>query len=118
VFLLTTRRRGIAVKSQRKAGPKALSRIPLLINGLRACLALSEKREGVFFLNSREVVHFHEVPSGIVADLCLGRAQRRILVDSESEQYETLGEILDLVDRAQDRRSADGASNRRSPRGR
>ena len=45
-----------------------LDRIESLLARLRA-LPLKEKSRGVFYLNSRAFLHFHEDPAGLFADI-------------------------------------------------
>ena len=54
------------------AGPGTLARIAPLLEQLRGRPVLRERRAGVFELKSRAFLHFHDDPSGILADVRLG----------------------------------------------
>ena len=77
------------------AGPRALARIPFLLEELRARPALREMRPGVFYLKSRAFLHFHDDPTGIFADVRLRMADDflRLPVTSRSEQSDLLERI-------------------------
>ncbi len=51
------------------AGGPALDALEPLLARLRDMGRLQERRRGVFYLNSRPFLHFHEDPSGLYADI-------------------------------------------------
>lgn len=53
----------------RHARDQDLDRIEDLLVQLRALPGLTEKRRGVFYRKSKSVLHFHEDPKGMFADL-------------------------------------------------
>ena len=89
-----------------RAGPATFARISRLLEELRDHPLLREPRSGVFYLESREILHFHDNPSGVWADLRLGGEIVRLPVTSRSEQLELLGRIEDSLS-AMERTAAD-----------
>jgi hypothetical protein len=81
----------------RRAGSATLERIEPLLAALRAHPALSERRPGHFFLQAREVLHFHDDPNGVFADLRLAHGFERLRVTSSSEQAELLDRLEDCL---------------------
>lgn len=77
----------------KRAGTATLERIAPLLEQLRANAVLREKRPGYFYLGAREVLHFHDDPTGVFADLRLGEGFVRLCVTSTAEQAELLGRI-------------------------
>jgi hypothetical protein len=76
------------------AGPGALARISPLLEELRARPVPREKRPGVFYLQSRAFLHFHDDPRGIFADVRLANDFVRLPVTSTSQQ----SDLLELID--------------------
>ncbi len=74
------------------AGANSLVLAPLL-EKLRALPALREKRPGVFYLESRAFLHFHEDPSGVFADVRLGTNFTRLPATSKAQQADLLDQI-------------------------
>jgi hypothetical protein len=81
----------------KRAGTATLNRIAPLLAALRAHDALREGRPGHFYLKSREVLHFHNDPSGIFADLRLADGFVRVCVTSSEEQAELLDRLEDCL---------------------
>lgn len=79
------------------AGPSTLARISPLLEELRARPALRERRPGVFYLNSRGFLHFHDDPSGVFADVRLADEFVRLPVTSSSQQSDLLERIDDCL---------------------
>jgi len=77
----------------KRAGQSALDRIIPLLEELRAHPALREKRPGVFYLNSREFLHFHDDPVGVFADVRLAEGFFRLPVTSRAQQSDLLARI-------------------------
>ncbi len=87
----------------RHAGPSTLARIEPLLGELRARSALREARPGVFTLQSRAFLHFHDDPSGVYADVRLADELVRLRVTTPSEQSDLLDRIDDCLSSAEHR---------------
>jgi hypothetical protein len=77
------------------AGPEALAELSDLIGELRQLGWLREKSPGHFYWKSRAIVHFHEDPTGLYADVRLdleGRFERR-RVSTRGERDELVRHI-------------------------
>ena len=61
----------------KRASEAALARIEPLLKELRAHGALRERTPGHFFLGRHEVLHFHDDPAGVFADLRLSGGEAR-----------------------------------------
>lgn len=70
----------------RHAGPDALEQLEGLRDRLRKLDGMIEKRPGAFYRRSRSVLHFHEDPSGLYADVRTGADFERVRVTTEVEQ--------------------------------
>ena len=79
------------------AGPDTLARIAPLLAELRARRVLRERSPGVFELESRAFLHFHDDPSGVFADVRLGEEFVRMPVTSPSQQSDLLAHIDERV---------------------
>jgi len=68
------------------AGQDALDRLEPLLDRIRALEGLKEPRRGVFYLKSKALLHFHEDPGGLFADIRAadGRDFDRLNVDDEA----------------------------------
>lgn len=97
----------------RHAGPATLARIPALLEDLRARPALRETRPGVFALNGRAFLHFHDDPSGVFADVRLAHEFVRLPVTTRAEQADLLDRIDDCLD-AVEARIGEGRRPRRA----
>ena len=82
----------------KRAGVTTLERIAPLLQELRAHWALRERTPGHFFLGRREVLHFHDDPAGVFADIRLSGGFVRLPATTEAEQAEVLGRIEECVD--------------------
>jgi hypothetical protein len=91
-----------------------LEQIAPLLEELRAHPSLRERRPGHFFLGCQEVLHFHDDPSGIFADLRLGGGFVRFCVTCAEEQLELLGRIEECLAAIEDRETERGRQSRRS----
>ena len=81
----------------RRAGPPVLGRIAPLLEALRGYAALDERRPGVFYVKSREFLHFHDDAGATVADVRLAAGFERMPVNTESEQADLLARIDDCL---------------------
>lgn len=90
------------------AGPATLARIEPLLEALRERPALREARPGVFQLQSRAFLHFHDDPSGVFADVRLSDEFVRLDVTTASGQADLLeridGRLSAVESRTRDRR--------------
>jgi len=77
------------------AGPEALRRLEPLLEKVRALGALRETTRGVFYAKGRAVLHFHEDPAGLFADIRpAGAAEfQRINVDNDAGQAALLARL-------------------------
>lgn len=78
------------------ANKDALDRLEPLLRQVRLQQGLQEKTRGVFYAQSRAVLHFHEDSAGLFADLRLpGEADfQRLKVDNPSGQGALLKRLL------------------------
>jgi hypothetical protein len=51
------------------AGPSAIAELEALLHELRAIPGVVEKKPGVYYRKSRALLHFHEDPTGLYADV-------------------------------------------------
>lgn len=79
------------------AGPDALAKLALLLDGVRKHAALREKKPGTFYRGPTAFLHFHEDPAGLFADLKVGKAFERFQVTHRSAQNELLKRIAKLL---------------------
>ena len=84
------------------------STIEPLLMVLRGYPMLEEVREAEFYLKGRDFVHFHETPTGVIADVLLSKARVSMPVDTSGEQSDLLDKIESslesLADHDQQRR--------------
>lgn len=55
--------------AMKHAGAEALDRLEDLLAAIRRLGLLQERSRGVFYCRSKSVLHFHEDPAGLFADL-------------------------------------------------
>jgi hypothetical protein len=70
----------------RHARPEDLDRIEPLLVKLRKLGGMTEKKRGVFYIKAKSLLHFHEDPEGMFADLGLGETFTRCRVSTAAEQ--------------------------------
>jgi hypothetical protein len=68
------------------AGQGALDQLEPLLQELRATAGVVEKKPGVFYRKSKALLHFHEDPSGLYADVRVGAAFERRRVETPEER--------------------------------
>ena len=73
-----------------------LDQLESLLAQVRRHAALKEPARGTFYLKSRAVLHFHEDPAGLFADLREAREWERFPVNTAGEQAALL-QALDRV---------------------
>jgi hypothetical protein len=75
------------------ARAEALDRLEPLLAQIRLLPKLKEKKRGLFYLHGRSLLHFHEDPAGLFADLSWQGADLRFRVSELDEQLELLKTI-------------------------
>ena len=79
------------------ATAEALDRLEPLLADLRRHAGLKEKSRGVFYLRSRALLHFHEDPKGMFADLRTAAEWERFPVNTKSERAALLKTLAALL---------------------
>jgi hypothetical protein len=79
------------------AGADALDLLEPLLAEIRALPQLKEKKRGLFYLKGRSLLHFHEDPKGLFADLAWKGEDRRFRVSTAEEQGLLLRVIRDAL---------------------
>ena len=79
------------------AGSAALDRLEPLLKQIRRHAALKEKSRGIFYLKSKSLLHFHEDPLGLFADLRVGDDFARYPVNSKTERDALLKSLAKLL---------------------
>jgi hypothetical protein len=82
------------------AGAESLDKLEGLLRGIRSYPGLTEKSRGVFYRRSRAVLHFHEDPAGLFADLRCHADWERYRVSTKAEQAELLASIAEFLSAA------------------
>jgi hypothetical protein len=83
------------------AGNDALDTIDDLLAKVRKHDGLTERKRGTFYRKSSALLHFHEDPAGMFADLKLGGDFKRFRVSTRAEQAAFLRELAtELAPRA------------------
>jgi len=68
------------------ATPRALKQLAPLLDQLRRDLAdVTERKPGTFYRRSQALLHFHEDPAGLFADLKIAGAWQRFPVNHPAE---------------------------------
>ena len=75
------------------AGADALDRLEPLLAQIRLLPKLKEKKRGLFSLKGRSLLHFHEDPAGLFADLGWQGRDLRLRVVEPAEQQRLLEAI-------------------------
>jgi hypothetical protein len=68
------------------AGDAALDSVEDLLAAARAVPGLAERKRGIFYRKSVAILHFHEDPDGVFADVKVGGAWRRLRVVTRAER--------------------------------
>ena len=79
------------------AGPEALDQIEGLLAKVRRHAALGERKRGLFYLKSSALLHFHEDPAGMFADLKIDGEFQRFRVSTRDEQAAFLRELARVL---------------------
>jgi hypothetical protein len=77
----------------RHATSETLQEIEPLLERLRSVPGLVEKRPGIFYRRSRAVLHFHEDPSGLDADVRIGEEFERVRAETDMEREALMARI-------------------------
>jgi hypothetical protein len=77
----------------------ALDRLEPLLVQVRGHAALKEKARGTFYLKSRAVLHFHEDPAGLFADLRGAADWERFPVNTAAERAALLRILEEVLPR-------------------
>jgi hypothetical protein len=75
------------------ATPECLDALEPLLEEIRRHTTLKERSRGVFYLRSRAMLHFHEDPAGVFADLHKEGGWHRFPVNSRIERRELLRQL-------------------------
>jgi len=75
------------------AGAEALDRLEPLLARIRRLPKLTERKRGIFHLHGRSLLHFHEDPAGLFADLAWRGEDTRFRVSEPDEQLRLLQAI-------------------------
>jgi hypothetical protein len=79
------------------AGGEALDRLEPLLAEIRRVPGLKERKRGLFYRHGRSLLHFHEDPAGLFADLAWRGEDSRFRVSEPDEQLELLQAIEALL---------------------
>jgi hypothetical protein len=79
------------------AGGEALDQLEPLLARIRLLPRLKERKRGLFSLRGRSLLHFHEDPAGLFADLVLNGKDVRLRVSEPEEQRRLLETIETLL---------------------
>jgi hypothetical protein len=95
------------------AGTPALGQLSTLLDSLRRLGSLTERSPGTFYLRSRAVLHFHEDPLGLFADMRTAGDWERLPVNTLQERNVLLQRLGTWLASAE-RKTAGTARKRRS----
>ena len=80
------------------AGDETLDQLEDLLREVRKHAALRERRRGAFYRKAVGILHFHEDPAGLFADLKVDGQWRRFSINSKAEQKALLKELAAVAD--------------------
>jgi hypothetical protein len=75
------------------AGDKALDALEPVLAEVRAVDGMVERRRGVFYRKSSALLHFHEDPAGLFADLKRGADWSRFPVNTRAQVATLVREV-------------------------
>jgi hypothetical protein len=87
------------VTAMKHANSATLLRLEPLLELLRSCEPLREKRPGIFYRKAVVFLHFHEDATGIFADLKVGSEYQRFGVSNRAGQRKFLAEVRRVLGR-------------------
>lgn len=79
------------------AGNQTLDSIEPLLGKIRALAGLTERKRGIFYRDSSAVLHFHEDPAGVFADLKQGGEFIRYPANSERQHRALVARLRRLL---------------------
>jgi hypothetical protein len=79
------------------AGPNALDKLDDLLCQLREYPQLTERKRGTFYIRASAFLHFHEDPSGLFADLKVGREWERLPANTAAQRNGIAKRVADLL---------------------
>lgn len=79
------------------AGPATLDALEDLLERIRRFEGLKEKKRGTFYGKASALLHFHEDPAGLFADLRAGSDWRRVPVNTPAERKTLLRHVERVV---------------------
>jgi hypothetical protein len=82
------------------AGAEALDRLEPLLAQVRLLPRVKEKKRGLFYLSGRSLLHFHEDPAGLFADLAWRGQDIRLRVSDADEQSRLLETVRAMLSEA------------------
>ncbi|HKV41830.1 MAG TPA: hypothetical protein VJX67_21680, partial [Blastocatellia bacterium] len=74
-----------------------LDKLNGLLERVREFSALKEKSRGSFYKKSSAMLHFHEDPAGLFADLKVGSDWARFPVNTQTERRRLLAKLSSLI---------------------
>ena len=84
--------------SLKHAGAESLDQLESLLEVLRKHKAIKEKKRGIFYEKSKALLHFHEDPQGIFADIKLDRHTfSRFRVSTKQEQKNFASRVAEFL---------------------
>jgi hypothetical protein len=81
--------------AMKHAGSEALDRLEELLAAIRRLGVLQERPRGSFYRKSKAVLHFHEDPAGLFADLRTSAEFERFPVTGKAAQVALLKRLKD-----------------------
>ncbi|HXQ22520.1 MAG TPA: hypothetical protein VN812_12660 [Candidatus Acidoferrales bacterium] len=81
------------------AGQAALDALEDLLEKIRTVPGLKEKQRGIFYRKSSALLHFHEDPAGLFADLRVANEFQRLPVNTRAERQALLAALRGAIDR-------------------
>jgi len=79
------------------ASPAALDALDSLFAEILMREGVKDRGRGHFYRNGKALAHFHEDPSGLYADLHMGRVWRRLRVSEPDERDRFLAALDDAI---------------------
>jgi hypothetical protein len=80
------------------AGDETLDALEQVLCEARKYVALRERKRGAFYMKSVGILHFHEDPAGIFADLKVDGEWQRFPVNTRAEQRSLLAKLATVAD--------------------
>ena len=79
------------------AGQQALDSLEELLVEIRKIDGLTERKRGAFYLKSAGMLHFHEDPAGMFADIKVEGEWQRVSVNTPAEHRALLKTLATVV---------------------